>query len=173
RDAGREVLPGGARGEYDRAVAACPRVLGHRAGESFRRVAAERGARRRDDLVGAVLGKLVGAAHGAGAEHEGLDLPAQPIGEPASTGHDFMGDLPQRPVALLEHGEDDRHRTFASSRSSRTSSGTASGPSPTILPSLRSAGGSSASTSIPPAARATGFVSSGFFLAAMMPLSAG
>src|SRR5256885_13376531 len=84
-----------------------------------------------------------------------------------------MGDLPQRPVALLEHGEDDRHRTFASSRSSRTSSGTASGPSPTILPSLRSAGGSSASTSIPPAARATGFVSSGFFFAATMPLSAG
>src|SRR2546430_1273592 len=75
RDTGREVLPRGARSEQDGPVPTCLRALGHGAGPPLRRVATERGGRRGDDPVGAVLGELVDAADRAGAQHEGLDLP--------------------------------------------------------------------------------------------------
>ena len=87
--------------------------------------------------------------------------------------HDLERDFAQSAVALLEHGEDFAHKTFASSRSTRISSGTAPAPSPTILPSLRSGGGVSAMISNEPVPSCTGLTSSGFFLAAMIPFSAG
>src|SRR5579859_836488 len=111
-----------------------------------------------------------GACLGAGrATDDSIDLRT----DAPRSGRDFERDLTEHAVPLLENREHAAHRTFASSRSSRTSSPTAAGPSPTILPSLRSGGGVSAMISSLPAAACTGFTSSGFFLAAMIPLSAG
>ena len=98
---------------------------------------------------------------------------AERIGQPPGARHYLVRHLAQRAVSLLEHREDVAHRTLASSRSRRTSSGTAAAPSPTIFPSLRSAGGVRARISSAPGTNAVGFTSSGFFFAAMIPLSAG
>src|ERR1051325_9016815 len=93
--------------------------------------------------------------------------------QPSRPGHHLLRDLADGAAALLEHREHVAHSTFASSRSSRTSSGTAAAPSPTILPAWRSAGRASDRPSSAPAPGAVGFTSSGFFFAAMIPLSAG
>src|ERR1043166_8645296 len=115
------------------------------------------------------------APHPPGRQHECVDLgaPAQRIRQPSRPGHHLLRDLADGAAALLEHREHVAHSTFASSRSSRTSSGTAAAPSPTILPAWRSAGRASDRTSSAPAPGAVGFTSSGFFFAAMIPLSAG
>src|SRR5207247_2213803 len=101
------------------------------------------------------------------------DRAAEAVREPPRPGDDLQRHLPQGAVALLEHREHGAHRTFASSRSSRISSGTAAGPSPTIFPSLRSGGGSRATSSRPPLPSDAGLASRGLRFAAMMPLSAG
>src|SRR5439155_509847 len=133
------------------------------------------GAGQRDHSVGAEAAQLLVAPHRARREHQRLDAcaSAEGVSQPSRTGHHFVRDFAQRAVALLQHGEDVAHRTFASSRSSRTSSATAAAPSPTTFPALRSGGGVMARTSRPPAPSDAGFVTSGFFFAAMMPLSAG
>src|SRR5207342_1225341 len=122
-----------------------------------------------DHFLGAVPADLVAPLHRAHSAHHRLDRPTEAMGG----SDDLVGDFAQRAVALLQHREDRAHSTLASSRSSRTSSPTAPAPSPTIFPSFRSGGGVSAMTSIAPAPACTGLTSSGFFLAAMMPLRAG
>src|SRR2546425_13353901 len=111
--------------------------------------------------------------HRASREHQRVNRAAQGIPQATRAGHDLVGDLAERAIALLQHREHAAHRTFASSRSNRTSSGTAAAPSPTIFPSLRSGGGIRARISRPPCPTVVGFVSSGFFFAAMMPFKAG
>src|SRR6185295_10617425 len=130
-----------------------------RRGEHHRAVAARLGALRDGG----------GASLDAGrATYDRLDRTA----EAPRRRHHLERHFPQHAVALLQHGERG-HRTLASSRSNRTSSPTAPAPSPTIFPSLRSGGGVSATISTAPVPGCTGFTSSGFFFAAMMPLSAG
>ena len=131
--------------------------------------------RQRDHPVRSEPAHLIRAPHRTGAEHERVHLgaPAQGIREAPRAGHDLMGHLADGAVALLEHREHVAHSTFASSRSSRTSSGTAAEPSPTILPACRSGGRASERISSAPGPGAVGFTSSGFFFAAMIPLSAG
>src|SRR5205823_7134646 len=97
--------------------------------------------------VGAEFAELVGALHRTTRTYQRLDRAAEPL----RGGHHLVGNLPQRAVALLQDCQRGRHSTFASSRSKRTSSGTAPTPSPTILPSFRSGGGMSATTSMVPA----------------------
>src|SRR6266480_3506938 len=130
---------------------------------------------RRSEHDRAVAARLRALRDGAGAPlgsgrptNDRIDRRAQAC----RRRHDLVRNLAQGPIALLEHRER-RHKTLASSRSSRTSSATAPAPSPTIFPSFRSGGGVSATTSRTPAPTCTGFTSSGFFFAAMMPLSAG
>src|SRR6266571_448118 len=168
RDARGEVLASCTRREDDGAIPALLRTVGERLRAGLRGILREGWVRQSDDPVGAVLAGLVGALNRSCRAYDGFDTATEPL----RGRHHLMGDLAQHAIALLQHGER-RHRTFASSRSSRTSSPTAPAPSPTILPALRSGGGVSATTSREPAPGCTGFTSSGFFFAAMMPLSAG
>src|ERR1041384_911461 len=110
-----------------------------------------------------------------GARGGGAPPPRPPsrIREPPRTRHHLVRHLPQHTVALLEYREHGAHRTFASSRNRRSSSGTAAAPSPTIFPSLRAGGSVRASTSTDPAANTVGFTARGFFFAAMIPFKAG
>src|SRR5262249_30193925 len=109
----------------------------------------------------------------AADEERGDIAPAGRIGQAACARHGLVGGSLDLAFALLEeheHGER-HHRTFASSRNPRPSSGTAAAPSPTMRPAPRSLGSASATTSSAGSPRAAGFSSMGFFLAAMMPLS--
>jgi len=150
-------------------------VLRDGAAVALGRIAREGGVCKGDHLVGAEGAELIGApTHRASREHQRVNRAAQRIPQATRAGHDLVGDLAERAIALLQHREHAAaHRTFASSRSNRTSSGTAAAPSPTIFPSLRSGGGIRARISRPPCPTLVGFVSSGFFFAAMMPLRAG
>src|SRR5438309_156466 len=117
--------------------------------------------------------ELVRTLDRARADHERIHADGERVGEATRARHHLARHLAQHTVALLGDREDVTHRTFASSRSSRSNSGTAAGPSPTTLPSLRCSGGVKPSTSSPPAPSAARLSSSGFFLAAMMPFRAG
>ncbi len=71
----------------------------------------------------------------------------QRIGSLPSGRDRFERDLPERAATRLGENEYVSHQsTFASSRSSRTSSGTAAAPSPTIRPAGRSGGSASDSS---------------------------
>jgi hypothetical protein len=96
-------------------------------------------------------------------------LAAELAGEPARLAQCFSRDRPQLAVALLDEHQD--LRSFSSSLRMRTSSATASGPSPTIRPAARSGGKASETTSRLGSPRSAACSSIGFFLAAMMPLS--
>src|SRR5690349_12344211 len=174
-DPRREILACGARREHDGAVAPRCRALGHRACVALGRVALERRIGQGDYTIRPESTQLLGAAHGSCRENQGVHraTSAERVGEPAGASYHLMGHLPKRTVALLEHREDVAHRTFASSRNRRTSSGTAAEPSPMILPACRSGGGVRARISSAPGPGPAGFTSRGFFLAAMIPLSAG
>src|SRR5439155_5560135 len=147
--------------------------LDHDLREAFRCVAAKGRIGGGDHRVGPESAERLGALHRTGADDERLHRPAEGVGQPPRAGHHLVGDLAQHAVALLQHREHAAHKTLASSRSSRISSGTAAAPSPTIRPSFLSGGGSIASTSMPPGPKVAGFTSSGFFFAAMMPFNAG
>src|SRR6266568_3071973 len=172
RDAWREIFSRCGCRKHERAIPALLRALREGLRVAFGGVSRERGIGECNDLVRAELGDLLEALDGPGTADDCLDWLPPPAPQALGTGHDLERNLPQRAVTLLQHRQR-RHRTLASSRSSRTSSPTAPAPSPTIFPSLRSGGGDSATTSNVPADAWTGFTSSGFFFAAMMPLSAG
>src|SRR5256884_2326668 len=173
RHARGEVLPRCAGGEHHRSVAAARDALGRGARVALRGIQGERRVRQRDHFVRAVPAHLLRALHGTRRQDQRVYAPAQRVGQPARARHDLVGHFAQRAVALLAHREDVTHRTLASSRNRRTSSGTAAGPSPTIFPSLRSGGGVRAKISSPPLPSDTVLTSKGFFFAAMIPLSAG
>ena len=83
-------------------------------------------------------------------------------------------DFSQIAAARLREYENVRHHsTLASFCSSRTSSGTAAAPCPTIRPGGRSGGSSMDFTLTRTGPSCAGLLSSGFFFAAMMPLSEG
>src|SRR5262245_1717382 len=123
-------------------------------------------------LVGAEATKGIHAGDGTGAQHQRIDSAARCVGQRTRRRDDLVRNLPQRAVALLGDVED-VHRTVASLRSSVSRAGTASAPSPTMRPACRSAGSSRLVTSKDAAPNDTGFTSSGFFFAAMMPLREG
>ena len=86
------------------------------------------------DPVGAVTREFAGGRTRGGNLHPA----AQFVRHPAGDGNHFPGHPRERLLLRLGYRKHVRHqRTFASSRRSRTSSGTASGPSPTIRPSGR------------------------------------
>src|SRR5438270_3867 len=174
-DAGSEVLPHGARREHDGSVTGGVHTVGDRPRVSLRRIHPEPRVRQGDHLIRTEPAQLVRAPHGTGRKNESVHVgaPAQRIRQASGAGHHLVGDLADGTIPLLEHREDGAHRTFASSRSRRTSSGTAAEPSPTILPACRSGGRVSERISSAPGPGAVGLISSGFFFAAMIPLSAG
>src|SRR5690606_38432197 len=110
-----------------------------------------------------------------GAEDERMHLPAAlRIGRRAGRGVGLEGYGAELSPARFRKGQHVGHQiTFASVLSSRTSSGTASGPSPTMRPPLRSGGSESDSTSSRDSPSWAGRTSIVFFLAAMIPLSDG
>src|SRR5439155_22144557 len=105
-----------------------------------------------------------------GREGDPHDLAAERRRQPVSQAQRFARDRADFAVALLDEDED-AHSSFASSRSSRTSSGIAAAPSPTMRPAARAAGSARAKTSRFISPSWAGFSSIGFFFAAMMPLS--
>ena len=100
----------------------------------------------------------------------GGEVVAVTVGEPAAA--EQLRSAPSRCSATARIF-DMVYSTFASSCSSRTSSGTASLPCPTIRPAGRSGGGASSFTLMRLSPSCASFSSSGFFFAAMMPLSDG
>ena len=148
---------------------------GHGRGESVGLVEMEVRVGREEDPVGAPFAQLFRAGHDAITQHDGVNCRTQEIRELARGSNDFERDLAKDSSAILGYSEDGGHVRSPSlpSASNRTSSTTASGPSPTILPAGRSAGSWSDWTVRDPDPSDTGFTSSGFFFAAMMPLSAG
>src|SRR6185503_16572018 len=99
---------------------------------------------------------------------------AHRIGQLPRRRQHFVRDLPELSLSLLEYCKDvGHHSTLASLRSAAISAGTASGPSPRMRPSLRAGGSARSSRSTPPAPAVAALTSSGYFFAAMMPLSAG
>src|SRR5687767_1639872 len=99
---------------------------------------------------------------------------AELIGQRASGSHGFERHLAQlRSAGLGEHQNVGHQRTFASVWSRRTSSGTASAPLPMIRPGGRSEGSSMLFTVTRTGPSCAGFVSSGFFFAAMIPFRDG
>ena len=131
-----------------------------------------------DDVhdVGSVRAELLGRSADAGrAGNQRVYLAtARRVGERARRGHRFERELAQRGAARLRVYQDVRHqRTFASDWRSRTSSGTADAPSPMMRPAGRSGGSSAFCTETRTAPNWAGFDSSGFFFAAMIPLSDG
>jgi hypothetical protein len=129
--------------------------------------------RGKEHTVGAVRAGRLGREPRR-SQPNGMDLATELIRQHPPGRQDFERDPLQHAVALLEHHEHVRHQsTFASVRSASMRAGTASAPSPTIRPAFRSGGYARSITSRPMGGRAAGFTSSGFFLAAMIPLSAG
>src|SRR5690606_39664647 len=88
-----------------------------------------------------------GIAH-SGRNQERVYAAADRVRDAACSSDDLGGDAAERAVLLLRDCKHVHQSTFASSRSRRTSSGTASAPSPTIRPGGRSGGGASWRTSI-------------------------
>ena len=129
-----------------------------------------------DHDIGAVLPQLGGERlHTRRADEHRVHLAAaRGVGERARGGDGLERHAAQRAASLFRECEDVRHHsTFASSRSSRISSGTAAGPSPMMRPAFRSGGSSILVTVRCTGPSCAGFTSSGFFFAAMIPLSAG
>src|SRR5262249_49998703 len=115
-----------------------------------------------------------GGVNAGRADDQRVHGAAQPVGQLPRRRDHLAAHLADGAVLLLADSQDRGHQsTFASWRSTRTSSGTASGPSPTIRPALRSGGSASDVTDTRMLPSAAGFASIGFFLAAMIPLSAG
>jgi len=125
-----------------------------------------------EHTVGSQRRGLVGQSGRAGTDEHGVEGPAKPVRDATAFAHDFRGGLLELSARGFEDGEHgSRHQiTFASWRSRRTNSGTASTPSPTILPAVRSAGGSRPSNLSVPRGSGAGNSSIGFFFAIMMPL---
>ena len=171
----RQVLPHRAGREQNRVVAR-GRGRGHGARERLGQVLLRQRRRFADQhAVGAAAAQLGGHGASARTDQHGVHLAAQRVRHLPGRRHHLEREATQLAVALLNECENvGRHQsTFACSLRSRTSSGTASGPCPTIRPAGRSGGGIIAYTSIRPGGSCAGFSSSGFFLAAMIPLSDG
>src|ERR1051325_3498746 len=130
----------------------------------------------RYDDVGPVLRERLGrGAHSGGAGDERMHFPAAGrVGERARGSDGVEGDLSQRVGARFGKYQDVGHqRILASVCRRRTSSGTAAAPSPMMRPAGRSGGSSIDFTTTRASPSCAGFVSSGFFFAAMIPLSDG
>ncbi len=175
-DSRAEVAPLGGKAEQDRAILSGLCAIRNRGRQRF--ACEDRQLRRLDDEdhVGAALGEISRLAGNAGRtrEHRMHFTAAGCICETTCRRHHFQRDLPQLRAARLGPYENVGHQsTFASVWSSRTSSGTAATPSPMIRPAGRSGGSCAFCTVTRVAPSCAGFVSSGFFFAAMMPLSDG
>ena len=142
----------------------------------FRTVVGETGVFHHNDDIRAVLAELICFSGDSGrTEEQGVNLAsARFVGEHPRGGDCFQSNLSNVGAARFGEREDVRHqRTFASVWSSVTSSGTAAAPSPMMRPALRSGGSSSFLTVTWGCGICACFTSSGFFFAAMIPLSDG
>ncbi len=172
-DAGCQVLAEGGGRQNHRAVVAGLHPLGRNLRVPIGLVQLQPVIGGDERLVGTVRSGVAGR-HADGADDQRVRLSAERVGQRSGRGDGLVGDALQRAVTLLEHCDHVGHQsTFASLRSASTRAGTASAPSPTIRPAFRSGGGTRLTTSMPPPATAASFTSSGFFLAIMMPRSAG
>src|SRR5205814_3229250 len=109
-----------------------------------------------------------------GTDQQRVHRRAGRVRQLAGGGQRLERNSPHFASTLFENRENAGHQmTFASLRSASISAGTAPGPSPRMRPSFRAGGRESSRTPTPPESAATAFTSSGFFFAAMMPLSAG
>ena len=130
-----------------------------------------------DHDIRTVLAEYVGSrAHTRRSGNKGVDLTAtRAVGQCARCGDCFQRTLSQRRTACFREYKNVGHgySTFASVCRRRMSSGIAAVPSPMIRPAGRSGGSSIVFTVTRTVPSCAGFVSSGFFFAAMMPLSDG
>src|SRR5690606_13928152 len=161
--AGQHVLAGGGGGGEDMAVILAE--LGDQRGDIFRQLVTVGGVVRHQHLADAGdLGGGLGGGAAILAGHQDVDVTADGLGR----GNGVEGSGVKCVVAVLSNHQNAHQITFASFFSLSTSCAT----SATLMPALRSAGGSTLSslvrgaTSTPRSAGVT--VSSCFFLAFMM-----
>src|SRR5439155_15375596 len=117
--------------------------------------------------VGAGGAERGAAGIGCAGQHSD-HLPAERALQSRRFAQRLVGDRADAAIALLDEDQN-AHRTFASSRRTRSSSGIASLPAPTIRPAERPSGSVSDTGSSPAGPSSAGFSSIGYFFAAMIP----
>src|SRR6185437_6128087 len=176
RHARREIASERGRWKDRDAISASAHSLGDDRRDSFRIVLCECTMLGDNHLVRAVLRELRRAVLDTRRTgDERMYLPTGGVGYRSCRGHGLERYLAKLAVTGLRKCKYVCHdyRTFASVWSSLTSSGTAATPSPMMRPGARSGGSSICVTVTVCAPSCAGFTSSGFFFAAMIPLSAG